>query len=58
MSLNPTVLKFSAPTVKGEGMHEGEHAGYDAGFRAGSGHHHHHHRGFFQNIFGDDEGER
>jgi hypothetical protein len=42
----------------GEGMHEGEHAGYDAGFRAGSGHHHHHHRGFFQNIFGDDEGER
>ena len=40
----------------GEGLHEGEHAGYDAGFRAGSGHRHHHHHGFFQNIFGDDEG--
>ena len=42
----------------GEGMHEGEHADYDAGFRGGSGYHHHHHHGFFQNIFGDDEGER
>ena len=42
----------------GEGMHEGEHAGYDTGFRAGSGQRHHHHHGFFQNIFGDDEGER
>ena len=43
----------------GEGMHEGEHAGYESGYRAGSGHHHHrHHQGFFQSIFGDDDGQR
>ena len=54
MSLNPGAEEVYGPY--GEGLHEGEHAGYDAGFRAGSGHRHHHHHGFFQNIFGDDEG--